>query len=124
MAVRDAIKRVRKYESKLDPEIIGKEYARLRKSMVEEISAYFAKISEIEIKTKAVLSECDLPVSVIPSYLCYTRELYRLSEKYAGFPLFREIRIAEAKWRGRILSPEILKMIRISVFGITLPEEI
>ncbi|MEO0110656.1 MAG: hypothetical protein ABIL00_07770 [candidate division WOR-3 bacterium] len=122
--MRDALRRVEKYQSKLDPEIIGRDLAQLKEKMVSQIGAYFIEIFEIETKAKAILSEYDIPVSLIPSYLCYARELYSLSKRYAGFPLFREIRIREGKWRGRELDLNILKRIRVDIFGITLPEEI
>ncbi|MEO0110560.1 MAG: hypothetical protein ABIL00_07285 [candidate division WOR-3 bacterium] len=124
MGVRDALKRVKKYESNLDPNVIEKRYTRFGRSMLEQISSYFAQITEIEIKTKATLSQYDCPVSNFPSYLCYARELYRLSNRYAGLPLFREIRLKETKWHKRGLNLEILKRIRIDIFGIILPEEL
>ncbi|MEO0102771.1 MAG: hypothetical protein ABIK81_03615 [candidate division WOR-3 bacterium] len=124
MGLRNALNRVRKYDSNLDPNVIEKRYARFGESMLREISAYFVQIVEVEIKTKATLCQYDCPVSTFPSYLSHARELYRLSNKYAGLPLLREIRLKEAKWQGRGLNLEILKRIRVDVFGIPLPEEL
>ncbi|MEO0117448.1 MAG: hypothetical protein ABIK97_07985 [candidate division WOR-3 bacterium] len=122
--MRDALRRIEKYISKLEPEIIRRDFAQLKEKMLQQITTYFIEIFEVETKAKAILSEYDLPVSLIPFYLCYARELYSLSKRYAGFPLFREIRIREGKWRSRTLQPEILRRIRFDIFGITLPEEI
>ncbi len=124
MGVRNALLRKEKYLKKLDPDLVGKRFLSLKEAMVEEMTVYFNEIFEVETKTKAILSGYDIPITFFPSYLCSARELYRLQKRYAGFPLFREIRILEEKWRSRRLEPIVLKEIRVEVFGILLPEEL
>lgn len=121
MPIRDSFNRLRKYEAKLNPEIIGKQFILAKERMVEQMTEYCKEIYEIEVQTRTVLQEDDIPVSLFPSYLCYARELWRLHKNYAGKPLFREIRISETKWQSMGLDPQILEKIRLALFGTILP---
>ncbi len=125
MGKRDALRRVKKYQAKVEPEVVRKRFAKRKKAIVDQMTAYFNEIYEVEEKASAVLNQEDAPITFTPSYLCYARELWRLQKKYAGKRLFREIRVCEEKReekrQRRGLDQKILENLRVKIFGIELP---
>ncbi len=123
MLKRNALQRLRKYESKLDPEIIKTRFEAEREAMIEQESNLIPEICALEESAKAILDEVGPSVTQYPFYLAYTRELWRLTKRFGGNMLLREILILERKWEARELSPVVLEKIRVGIFGITLPGE-
>ncbi len=123
MLKRNALQRLRKYESKLDPEIIKRRFEAEREAMIEQMANIFSDICELEEKAKAIIDEEGPSVIAYPFYLTYARELWRLTRKYGGRELTREIQILEQKWQARDLNPSLMERLRTTLFGITLPSE-
>ncbi len=121
MPIRGALNRLRRYEAKIDPEVIEKRITKHQKAIIEQMSAYFNEIFEVEEKTKVVLDEVGVSVALSPFYFAYIRALWRLVKRYSGNRLFQEIRIIEKKWQARGLNLAVMEKLRTNIFGLTRP---
>jgi|YelNatPaOPRAMG01_1025707.scaffolds.fasta_scaffold42533_1 hypothetical protein len=120
MIKRNAFLRLKKYEAKLDPEVIKKRFEAERKMMIEQEANLIPELCELEESAKVLIDEGCTSVIKYPFYLAYARELWRLTKRYGGNMLLQEIRILEMKWEARELDPSLLEKIRVSLFGINI----
>jgi hypothetical protein len=117
--VRPQAYRQKKYEVKIDADVIRSRFAGLKPMMVEQTAAKFTDLAANETNVKAVIEPLGIPTIQIPFYLNYARELYSLSQRFSGKTLENEARILASKWKARGLTEDILIKIAAQ-FGITL----
>jgi hypothetical protein len=120
MIRRNALLRVKKYEAKLDPEVIKKRFEAEKEAMLEQESNLIPELCALEESAKALIDEACSSVIKYPFYLAYARELWRLTKRFGGNMLLQEIRILEMKWEARELDQSLMERIRVSLFGINL----
>jgi hypothetical protein len=118
MGVRSAEQRIRKYDAKVDPEIVKMRFAQMKPNMVNYATDAFASLVAMEEAVKTILDAQGVLIGQYPFYLSFAREIWRLKNKFGGQTLFSECDIATAKWRSRGLDPTILNTIKRDVFGI------
>lgn len=106
--MRTAIMRTRKYDAKMDPEAIRLRFAAHRDSMVEQEEAKFAEIAEVERKAKRVCETAGIAVNMIPSYLNFARQCYRISQMFSGATQINEVYYRYLTWINRGLVSSIL----------------
>ncbi|MBA7595161.1 hypothetical protein ES703_02120 [subsurface metagenome] len=107
--MRPAIFRVRKYDAKMDPEAIRLRFAAQRDSMVEQVEAKFAELTEVERKAKRVIEAAGISVNLIPSYLNFARQCYRLSQQFSGVTQTNEVYYRYITWISRGLTSAVLR---------------
>jgi hypothetical protein len=117
--VRPQAYRQKKYEVKIDADVIRSRFAGLKPMMVEQTAAKFTDLAANETNVKAVIEPLGIPTIQIPFYLNYARELYSLTQRFSGKTLENEARILASKWKARGLTEDILIKIAAQ-FGITL----
>ena len=112
-------RRINKYISKVDPEVIKAHFEGLKPKMVEQESNIFPALYQVEVATKTVLDGQGVPMSVYPMYLSFAKQVWRLISKtnIGGATLDTEISILLNTWRTRGLDEVILRQILRDVFG-------
>lgn len=111
--------RQKKYEVKIDADVIRSRFAGLKPMMVEQTAAKFTDLTANETNVKAVIEPLGIPTIQIPFYLNYARELYSLTQRFSGKTLENEAKVLGAKWKARGLTEDTLIKIAAQ-FGITL----
>ncbi|MCX7785782.1 MAG: hypothetical protein N2201_06120 [candidate division WOR-3 bacterium] len=119
MAVRNALRRVDKWDLKLNGDVLSEKVATLKPMMKAQIETEFPALVEVENEVKAILGEIGITSSLNPPYLNFARETYRLSKRFLGKQLLREVDAIMAKWLARGFDKDILERIRNTVFTLT-----
>lgn len=117
--VRPQAYRQKKYEVKVDADVIRSRFAGLKPMMVEQTSAKFTDLVGFETNVKQLIEPKGIPTIQIPFYLNYARELYSLSQRFSGKTLENEAKLLASKWKARGLDEATLIDVA-KVFGITL----
>jgi hypothetical protein len=118
MPNRSGTYRFEKWNNKFDPELIKTITERGRPTYAAHAQAKFDELYEFEMSVKQVLNTHPVPVSLVPSYLCYGREMWKASQRYAGTLLGREARVKINKWVSRLLDEDLLVEITTQVFNV------
>jgi hypothetical protein len=116
-------RRINKYISKVDPEVIKDHFTNLKSSMVEQVSNIFPALYDIEVATKTILDQSGTLMAQYPFYLAFARQVWKkvYKTRLGGSTLLSEIDILKSIWRTRGLDPTILNNILRDVFGILPP---
>jgi hypothetical protein len=116
-------RRINKYISKVDPEVIKDHFTNLKSSMVEQVSNVFPALYNIEVATKTILDQAGTPMAQYPFYLAFARQVWKkiYKTRLGGQALHTEIDIIKNAWRTRGLDPTIINNILRDVFGILPP---
>lgn len=115
--VRPQVYRQKKYEAKVDPDVVRARFSAQKDMMAEQTSAKFSDLATMEANVKAILEPQGVATIQIPFYLNYARELYKLTQNFSGVTLSNEAKLKYEKWKARGLTDTILKAIAES-FGI------
>jgi len=121
MAVRNALRRLQKWDIKLVGDVLSEQVANLKPMMKSQIEVEFPALVEVENEVKVILGGVGISSSLNPPYLNFARETYRLSKKLLGKQLLREVDAMMAKWITRGFDRDILERIRNTVFTLTAP---
>ena len=121
MAVRNALRRLQKWDIKLAGDVLSEQVANLKPMMKSQIEVEFPALVEVENEVKVILGDVGISSSLNPPYLNFARETYRLSKKLLGKQLLREVDAMMAKWITRGFDRDILERIRNTVFSLTAP---
>lgn len=118
--VRSAEARKRKYESKIDADVVRSRISAQKTYMVEQMESRAAELATIEANVKAIVESQTTPISsiMVPFYLNAARELYKLSKKFSGTTLNKEADVVLDKWCARGLTGTVLQEIA-GLFGIS-----
>jgi len=116
--VRDASRRLKKYQAKIVGDVIKNRIDALKDDMVTAATDKFADLVDKETATKNLLADWGVSTVQVPFYLSYARELYGILLKHSGNIAQKEAEIACAKWKTRGLDPYYLQQIASVVFGL------
>lgn len=108
---RGADKRKRKYEARIDGDVLKKQTESLKPLMVESETEYFADMSKLENKVKALVEAEGVTTLQVRDYLNYARELYATSRKFSGATANLEAQLKLNKWSDRGLDSTLLTKI-------------
>ena len=121
MYVRNALRRIQKWDKKLAGDVLSKRVEELKPMMLSQIEAEFPSLIEVETKVKTVLGEAGVPTWQNPPYLNFSREIYRLAKRFSGNQLRKMADAVMAKWVFLDLQQTILEEIRKTIFTLTAP---
>lgn len=121
MAVRNALRRIDKWDMKLAGDVLSERVATLKPMMKSQVETEFPLLVEVENEVKVILGDVGISSSLNPPYLNFARETYRMSKKLLGKQLLREVDATMAKWIARGFDRDILERIRNTVFTLTAP---
>ncbi len=122
MAVRNALRRIEKWDVKLAGDVLSERVANLKPMMKSQVEAEFPALVEVENEVKTILGEVGISSSLNPPYLNFAREAYRLCKRFNGNQLLKEVNAAMTKWISRGFEQDILERIRNTVFTLTSPQ--
>lgn len=106
--VRHPAYRTRKYDAKLDADVIRSRILAHRDTMVEQEEAIFAELAEVERKCKIVCDNAGVSVMYLPFYHDFARECYRIGKTHAEVTRVNEVQFMWTKWVSRGLTGSIL----------------
>jgi len=119
--VRAAEYRQRKYEGKIDPEVVRLRIEAHRETMATQQTTVLPLLTAMEEKVKAYIESPPPGVTVysieIPFYLSFARQLFRLCRRTSGDVLKTEAQLVANKWASRGLNGTLLVGIA-KLFGI------
>lgn len=117
--VRNAGDRIRKYEAKMDPTVIGARFTAQKDDMVAQETVKFAELEAIEIDIKAITDGDGIATIRVPFYLACGRQFYKINQNFTGTTQDNEFDIVRDKWVARgLLDATIIDI--AALFGVTL----
>jgi hypothetical protein len=107
--VRESTLRSKKWDKKIDADIVKQRFSALKDVMHEQIKNYFANISHFEDSVKKLLESKGISVTEIPFYLAYAREIFSLMfYSFTSETLKNEELAIRSKWVNRGLDNNTL----------------
>ena len=118
----DPTKRIANWNVKFNTERIKATLDEKRPAMLANVTAVFPLITAMELQVKQTCDASGVPTIQYPFYLCFGREMWKLSRKeISGESLAQEAAILIAKWVARGLTQSVLQAIRSDVFNVGAP---
>jgi len=109
--VREASRRGKKYEAKVDAEVLSRQTTALKPLMVKGQAEYFPAITSLEEKVKKLVEAEGVTTLEVRDYLNFGREIYELSRKFSQTTLQAEAQLRVNKWVSRGLDGSLLVQI-------------
>jgi len=97
IAVREAKRRIDKWEHKITSANKGTKLEAMQPKMKRNAEIEFNKLVKLENEIKEILGEEKLPTIFNVPYLDCGRQVYRLNKRYGGLQLQKEIDIVKDK---------------------------
>ena len=119
--MKTAADRVWKWDLKYTSENVAKMIDKTKGVMLEHVTSTFNDLVRYEMATKTMLNSQPVSVTEIAPYLCFSRELWKVSKKYAGQLLARECNARVEKWAARNLRRDVLWAIAFEVYTVRPP---
>ncbi len=121
MPVRSSLRRIQKFQAKYGPESIKNAIERQLDAIIEQQTYTQAQLEKVENLTKVILDEENVPTPLIPAYLNFARQIWRIRNKFSAEILKTEVDIALYKWTRRSLQENVLIRIRNQIFTLEAP---
>jgi len=116
--VREAERRRKKFEAKVDAEVLARQTTALKPLMVRGQALYFPDIATVEEKVKTLVEAEGVSTLEVRDYLNFGREIYRLSKRFSSVTLSAEAQTRVDKWSARGLTGS--RLVKIAqLFGVT-----
>jgi len=109
--VRAAEWRRRKYDAKIDADVIADRFDKMTAHIHEGISTHLPSLTEIEINIKTLCEQYGVPTYLLPFYYNVGRELYKVSRKQIGETALAEAQLVANKWATRGLNTSLIRQI-------------
>lgn len=116
--MRDATRRIKKYDGKVDGETYKSKIEKYREKQVRNFKEAISKQVEIEREIKELISG-RVDITDIPYYIIFGKQVEKLKRKYNDEALRKELLILEDIWKTRGLNEAILDEIKVRA-GITI----
>lgn len=113
--------RLDNWNRKFNPERIKQMCEEGKPAFLARAREKFDEITRMEVSAKQFLNQYPIPVSLVSSYLCFAREMWKASQRYSGVLLSAEAAVKVAKWTARQLDKAILSEMCYMVFSVPLP---
>jgi len=121
MPVRSTLRRMQKFQAKYDPDAIRNAIEKQMDSILEQQTAAQTELEKVENLTKIVLGQENVPTPLIPAYMAYARQIWKIRNKFSSEMLKTEADIMLYKWTRRSLVEAILIRIRDEIFTLQAP---
>ena len=102
--VRSSAFRASKYDAKLVGDVIKNRIDAQRDSMVAQETVQFGNMVGIETSTKQLLETWGLNVILVPSFLAFARQCYKITKKHSGDIAHDEICLRLVDWSTRLVA--------------------
>ncbi len=121
MPVRSTLRRMQKFQAKYDPDSIRNAIEKQMDSILEQQAVAQAQLEKVENMTKIILGQENVPTPLIPAYMAYARQIWKIRNKFSSEMLKTEADIMLYKWTRRSLREDVLIRIRDQVFTLEAP---
>ncbi len=121
MAVRNAYRRIQKWEANLTGEALSEKVGRLKDMMKSQVEEMFPALVDMENGVKTVLDEEGVSTTQYPFYINFGRQCFKLAREFAGGTLINRVNIALQRWVADGFTQAILERIRDVVFTLAAP---
>jgi len=111
--------RLWKWDVKFTSEHVGRLIDETKPVMKQHAREMYGQLCRYEIATKVVLNTMPIAVNDIPPYLCFSREVWKASQKHSGLLLRREVGVLVGKWVARNLDAAVLWQIAYEVYTLS-----
>ena len=102
--VRSSTYRTSKYDSKMVGDVVKNRIDAQRDSMVAQETTHFADLASMEAQVKQLLETWGLNVLLVPGFLAFARQCYKITNKHSGDIAHDEICLREVDWRTRFVA--------------------
>ncbi len=102
--VRSATYRASKYDSKLVGDVIKNRIDAQRDSMVSQATSKFSELAAVETDVKQLMETWGLNVILVPSFMAFGRQCYKITNKHSGDIAHDEICLRLVDWRTRLIA--------------------
>jgi len=109
--VRGAEYRRRKYDGKIDPDVIAGRFERLATHIRHGMADKIPSLVEIEEQIKILCAQYGIASILIPFYMNVGRELFRVRIKHVGATASAEAQLVANKWATRGLNTSLIREI-------------
>jgi len=96
--VRSSTYRTSKYSAKIVGDVIKNRIDAQKDSMVSQQTTIFADMASFEQAVKTLLEGHNVPTTLIPFYLSFARQCYKITNTHAGTTAHDEICLRIADW--------------------------
>ncbi len=118
----DPVQRVANWDEKYNVERITATLTQKRPNMLQHVTSVTPLIAAMELQVKQVCDGAGVSTIQIPFYLCFGREIWKLSRaEISGETLAIAASVLIAKWKARGLTEAVLQGIRTDVFNVGAP---
>jgi len=118
----DPTKRINNWNEKYNLERVNAILTEKRPTMLQNVTSVVPMITAMELQVKQVCDGAGVPTIQYPFYLCFGREMWKLSRSdISGESLAIEAATLIAKWVARGLTQAVLQSIRTDVFNVVAP---
>lgn len=115
--VRSSANRTSKYDAKMVGDVVKNRIDAQRDSMVAQETTQFGLLVNMEESVKTLLEGWSISVTLIPSYLAFARQCYRIARTHQGAVQISEICYAAEHWELRGLILYYLQQIAFTSVG-------
>ena len=116
--VRSSANRTTKYDAKMVGDVVKNRIDAQRDSMVAQETQQFGNLVTLEEGVKTLLEGWGISVTLIPSYLSFARQCYRINRTHAGSIGVNEMCYAAEHWELRGLNIYYLQQIAFTAVGV------
>jgi len=109
--VRLAEWRRRKYDRKIDADVIASRFEEMREHIKEAISTHLPSLTEIELNIKRLCEKYGIYSWQLPQYYNVGRELYKVARKHVGQTALAEAQLVANKWATQGLNTSLIREI-------------
>jgi hypothetical protein len=120
---KSAIRRVNNYQRKLDEEHVAKQLTLAHDQMATAYAQAQAELRSVEETARAILGQYSIASCDYPSYLNFTRQVWKARNNFGGGTLKIEVQVLIDKWKARKRDVEVLEAIRDGMFAVDKPPE-
>jgi len=121
MPVRPSLRRIQKFKAKYNPDSIKVAIERQLDAIIEQQTYTQTELEKVENLTKTILGQENVPTPLIPAYLAYARQIWKIRNKFSAEILKTEADIMLYKWTRRSLKESVLIRIRDEIFTLEAP---
>ncbi len=121
MAVRNAYRRIQKWDANYAGEALSVKAGRLKDMMKSQIEEMYPALVSMEDRVKTVLDGEGVSTTHYPFYINFGRQCFKLSREFAGDTLINRANIVLQRWVADGYTQAILEKIRDTVFTLVAP---
>jgi len=114
--VRSAEYRRRKYDGKIDPDVIAGRFERLAEHIRHGMADKIPSLVEIEVTIKDLCERYGIKSIMLPWYYNVGRELFKVRIKHIGNTALADAQLVANKWATRGLNTTLIREICL-MFG-------